>query len=185
MRKSNVGEKLRERNKLKHLLNAFRFVNVANPLTEKKKSDITAAISPPIPGAASRGAWIMSKKWLVLLAVSAGAMSLTACAKKAEDTASDTSVAVDAAAEEVDEAVDATADAAGEVMDDAADATGEAVDATMDATGEVVDDAAAAVEGAVDDAGDMMDKAADDAGAMMDKMEEKVEEATTDAPGQK
>jgi hypothetical protein len=55
----------------------------------------------------------------------------------------------------------------------------------MDAAGEVVDDAAAAVEGAVDDANAMMDKAADDAGAMMDKSEEVVEEATTDAPGQR
>jgi hypothetical protein len=167
---------------LKHFLKDFRFLNLANPLTCQVKSDITAAISPPIPGVASRGAWIMSKKWLVLLAVSAGAIGLTACAKKTEEAASDAAVAVDEAVEATGEAVDATADAAGEVVDAAAAAT---VDATMDAAGEVVDDAAAAVEGAVDDADAMMDKAADDAGAMMDKAEEVVEEATTDAPGQR
>lgn len=176
---------------MKHFLKDFRFLNLANPLTLNGKPDRKRAISPPIPGVASRGAWIMSKKWLVLLAVSAGAVALTACAKK-EEAKSDAAVAVESAGEAIDDAVDATADAAGEVMDDAAAVTDDA----MDAAGEAMDDAGAAVEGAVDDAGNMMDKAADeagammdkavdDAGAMMDKAEDAVEEATTDAPGQR
>ncbi|NWG91306.1 MAG: hypothetical protein HXY21_02200, partial [Parvularculaceae bacterium] len=53
----------------------------------------------------------MSKKWLILLAVSLAAGGLTACAKKNAET----EAAVENAAEEAGEAADAAAAATGEV----------------------------------------------------------------------
>jgi len=147
----------------------FPKLNLVKILTCKEKSDTRRPIPPTeFTDGSSRGARIMSKKWLILLAVSFAAGGLAACAKKdtaseatVEETAEDAAAAMDEAMDDASDAMDAAADDMGSAMDAAADDMGEAMDDAADAAGEMMDDAEAAADDMMDDAEAAVEEATD------------------------